>query len=120
MACQMYTTVQKKHPHRKEQGMQQIFELVMLVCFGLSWPISVYKSLISHSTQGKSLVFMIAIIIGYLSGITGKIVGGQINYVLGMYCFNLTVVSFDLMLYFVNKHREKRLTPLKSNRSTAS
>lgn len=88
--------------------MQQIFEMVMLVCFGLSWPISVYKSLTSRSTQGKSLVFMIAIIIGYLSGITGKLVGGQINYVLTMYCFNLTVVSFDLMLFFANKHREKR------------
>ncbi len=89
--------------------MQQLFELVMLVCFGLSWPISVYKSLTSHSTQGKSLVFMIAIIIGYISGITGKLMGGQLNYVLIMYCFNLTVVSLDLVLYFANKHREKRL-----------
>ena len=89
--------------------MQQIFEMVMLVCFGLSWPISVYKSLTSHSTQGKSLVFMIAIIIGYISGITGKILGGHINYVLIMYCFNLTVVSFDLMLYFANKRREKTI-----------
>ena len=80
--------------------MQQIFELVMLICFGLSWPISVYKSLTSHSTQGKSLVFMLAIIIGYISGITGKLLGGQINYVLGMYCLNLTVVSFDLMCGF--------------------
>lgn len=94
--------------------MQQIFEMVMLVCFGLSWPISVYKSFTSHSTQGKSLVFMLAIIIGYIAGITGKLVGGQINYVLVMYCFNLTVVSFDLMLYFVNKRREKRLLPLKN------
>jgi len=93
--------------------MQQTLEMIMLICFGLSWPISVYKSLTSHSTQGKSLVFMIAIIIGYISGITGKLVGGQINYVLVMYCFNLTVVSFDLMLYFANKHREKRLVQLK-------
>jgi len=45
--------------------MQQTLEMIMLICFGLSWPISVYKSLTSHSTQGKSLVFMIAIIIGY-------------------------------------------------------
>lgn len=89
--------------------MQQIFEMVMLVCFGLSWPISVYKSLTSHSTQGKSLIFMIAIIIGYISGITGKIIGGQISYVLVMYCFNFAVVSFDLMLYFANKRREKNL-----------
>ena len=94
--------------------MQQIFEMVMLVCFGLSWPISVYKSLTSHSTQGKSLVFMVAIIIGYISGITGKLVGGQINYVLAMYCFNLTVVSFDLMLYVTNKRREKRSVELRN------
>ena len=94
--------------------MQQTLEMIMLICFGLSWPISVYKSLTSHSTQGKSLVFMIAIIIGYISGITGKLVGGQINYVLAMYCFNLTVVFFDLMLFFANKRREKRSVELRN------
>lgn len=86
--------------------MKEIFEFIMLICFGMSWPISVYKSLTSHSTQGKSLVFIIAIIIGYISGITGKIIGGQNNYVLVLYCFNLMVVSIDLVLYFVNKRRE--------------
>jgi len=93
--------------------MQQAFETVMLVCFGLSWPISVYKSFVSRSTQGKSLIFMIAIIIGYISGITGKLVGGQINYVLIMYCFNLTVVLVDLVLYFANKRRETQAVRLK-------
>ena len=47
----------------------QIFEFIMLACFGLSWPISVYKSIKSKSTQGKSVVFIVAIIIGYISGI---------------------------------------------------
>jgi predicted PurR-regulated permease PerM len=68
--------------------------------------------ILGDSVGVSALSIMIAIIIGYMSGITGKIVGGQINYVLGMYCFNLTVVSFDLMLYFANKRREKRLNPL--------
>ena len=89
--------------------MKEIFEFIMLICFGMSWPISVYKSLTSHSTQGKSLVFMIAIIIGYISGITGKVIGGQNNYVLVLYCFNLMVVLIDLMLYFANKRREVRM-----------
>ncbi|MBP3321393.1 MAG: hypothetical protein J6M12_03475 [Clostridia bacterium] len=88
--------------------MNGIFECIMLICFGLSWPISVYKSLTSRSTKGKSLVFMLAIIIGYLAGILGKITGGQFNYVLVLYCINLTVVCFDLALYFVNKQNEKR------------
>ena len=52
----------------------QIFEIIMLICFGMSWPISVYKSIRSKSTKGKSVVFIIAIIIGYISGIIGKIV----------------------------------------------
>jgi len=87
--------------------MKEIFEVVMLVCFGLSWPISVFKSIRTGSTQGKSLVFMFAIIIGYVSGIIGKLLGGQINYVLAIYCFNLAVVTLDLCIYFANRHREK-------------
>ena len=84
--------------------MTQIFEFIMLACFGLSWPISVYKSITSKSTKGKSALFIGAILIGYIAGITGKIAGGDINYVLALYIFNFTVVSLDLVLYFRNKH----------------
>ena len=87
--------------------MKEVFELIMLICFGLSWPISVYKSLKSKSTQGKSVVFIIAIIIGYVAGIAGKIISRQFTYVFALYWLNLTVVSFDLTLYFINKRREK-------------
>lgn len=86
----------------------QIFEFIMLTCFGLSWPISVYKSVKSKSTQGKSLVFILAIIIGYVSGIIGKIINGQLNYVLAIYCFNLFVVLTDMVLYFVYRNRSKK------------
>ncbi len=87
----------------------QIFEVLMLVCFGLSWPISVYKSIRSRSTKGKSVVFIIAIIIGYISGIVGKIVNHQLSYVVVLYCVNLIVVSIDLGLYFWNARYEKGL-----------
>lgn len=86
--------------------MQEVFESIMLICFGMSWPISVYKSVTSKSTKGKSVVFILAIITGYIAGICGKIIGGQMNYVLALYCFNLIVVSIDLVLYFINKHNE--------------
>ena len=88
----------------------QIFEFMMLACFGLSWPISVYKSIKCRSTQGKSIVFIIAIIIGYVSGIIGKIVNDQLSYVLIVYCFNLAVVSIDLALFFFNRKHEKAKT----------
>lgn len=86
--------------------MTQIFEFIMLACFGLSWPISVYKSLTSHSTKGKSVTFIIAIIIGYISGIIGKILSHQITYVLVLYIINLIMVTIDLALYFINRKHE--------------
>jgi len=85
----------------------QIFEIIMLICFGLSWPISVYKSIKSKSTRGKSALFIIAIIIGYISGIIGKVVNHQMTYVVVLYCINLIVVSIDLALYFINLKHEK-------------
>lgn len=90
--------------------MVTVFESIMLICFGLSWPISVYKSATSHSTKGKSVVFTFAIILGYLSGITGKILSGTLNYTFILYLVNLAFVSVDLALYFINKKRE-RLQP---------
>lgn len=87
--------------------MVTVFESIMLVCFGISWPISVYKSATSKSTKGKSVLFTLAIIVGYIAGITGKIVGGDINYVLVLYLINLAFVSVDLALYFINKKRER-------------
>ncbi len=86
--------------------MVQFFECVMLICFGISWPVSVYKSIVSKSTQGKSVVFIIAILIGYTFGILGKIIGDNITYVLIVYIFNFIVVSFDLILYFINRKNE--------------
>ena len=87
--------------------MQEICELTMLICFGISWPISVYKSYKSRSTKGKSPIFILAIIIGYIAGIVGKFIGGQITYVLAFYCLNLSVVSADLVLYTRNRLVER-------------
>ncbi len=90
--------------------MVTILESVMLICFGISWPVSVYKSWTAKSTKGKSLVFMLAIILGYIAGITAKILGGQLNYVLALYFVNVAFVSVDLALYFVNSRRERQQT----------
>ena len=86
--------------------MVTVLESIMLICFGLSWPVSVYKSVTSKTTKGKSLLFILALIIGYVAGIAGKILGGQLNYVLALYIVNLAFVCVDLALYFVNKRRE--------------
>ena len=50
-----------------------IFEIIMLICFGAAWPLSIYKSYTSRSTEGKSVSFLIVILIGYVAGILHKI-----------------------------------------------
>lgn len=88
--------------------MSQIFETLMLICFGCSWPISVVKSYRARTAKGKSVMFTYAIIIGYICGILGKITGGNINYVLGLYVLNLVIVSIDVALYYRNRRLDKK------------
>ena len=78
--------------------MAQIFEMGMLVCFGLSWPFNIAKSLRSRTARGKSLQFEVCVVIGYLLGIAGKIVGNNITYVMVVYVLDLTMVLIDIML----------------------
>ena len=50
-----------------------ICEIIMLICFGLSWPFNIIRSYKSKSTKGVSILFMSLIEVGYLAGIICKI-----------------------------------------------
>jgi len=89
--------------------MTQILECVMLICFGISWPISVYKSITSKSTKGKSVVFLIAILVGYVAGILSKILSNNFSYVLVLYFINFFIVFTDFIIYFINRNHERTL-----------
>lgn len=75
----------------------------MLVCFGLSWPISVWKNIKAKSAENMSLRFTLLIILGYIAGIAAKIMEHRMNYVLAIYILNLAVVSVNIAVYFINK-----------------
>ncbi|MBN1914791.1 MAG: hypothetical protein JW769_02750 [Parachlamydiales bacterium] len=81
-----------------------IFEAVMLVCFGAAWPFSVYTSWKSQSNQGKNVVFLYIIFLGYLSGITHKILI-QYDFVIYLYYLNAVLVIWDIVLF----HRNARI-----------
>ncbi|MBP5577271.1 MAG: hypothetical protein J6X67_11010 [Treponema sp.] len=83
--------------------MAELLEAVMLVSFGLSWPISVIKNIRARSAKSMSLGFTLLIIAGYVSGITAKILSGKTNYVLAVYIINLLIVSANLAIYIRNK-----------------
>jgi len=85
--------------------MAEICEVIMLVCFGASWPVSVYKSWTSRSTKGKSLLFLLLIDTGYIVGLTGKLIFSP-SYVIAVYCINILFVTTDIVLFFRNRRLE--------------
>ena len=78
-----------------------IFEIVMLICFGAAWPMSIYKSYNSRNNSGKSLWFLIVIFVGYISGITHKVLY-NFDYVILLYVLNCLMVFVDIVLYYRN------------------
>ena len=90
--------------------MGSVFESMMLICFGLSWPINVIKAYRANTAKGTSLPFILLIISGYIAGITAKIVSGQINYVLIVYLINLAIVFLNVIVYFRNAAMDRKQT----------
>ena len=80
-----------------------IFEIGMLICFGFAWPTAIHKSIKSKSIEGKSLLFIYVIMLGYIFGIVHKFVN-NLDFVVVLYILNLLMVSTDLFLYYKNKN----------------
>ncbi len=80
-----------------------IFEIIMLVCFGSAWPFSIYRSWKSKSVKGKSLVFLLIVLAGYLAGILHKIFFNYDN-VIYLYITNFSLVTIDMALYLRNRN----------------
>ncbi len=95
--------------------MAEIFEIIMIVSFGASWPLNVMKSYKARTTKGKSLAFLLLILFGYIAGILSKFVNsvymeeiGSKWYVLFFYFLNFIMVFIDLCLYFRNRTLDKK------------
>ena len=76
-----------------------IAEIIMLICFGISWPVSIYKSLRTKVVVGKSPLFMGFIAAGYLAGIVHKYYFDW-NWVAALYFLNFILVVTDLVIYY--------------------
>ena len=74
-----------------------IYEAIMLICFGASWPVSIWRTYTVKNPTGKSVGFLLLIIIGYIAGIINKFLG-TLDWVVALYILNLVMVSADLIL----------------------
>lgn len=78
-----------------------IFEALMLVCFGLSWPFSIVRSYRARSVKGKSLAFLVLLILAYTAGILHKAIF-SFDIVIALYIYNFLMVTIDIVLYIRN------------------
>lgn len=97
--------------------MAEIFEVIMIVSFGASWPLNVLKSYRARTAKGKSLAFLLLILFGYVAGITSKLINeaymasiAEKWYVLFFYVLNFVMVFADLILYIRNRRLDKAAT----------
>ncbi len=87
-----------------------IFEGVMLICFGASWPISILKSIRVKDVTGKSPLFLVIVAVGYVSGIVHKVLY-SLDWIIILYIVNLIMILTDLTLY-IHYSRKNRIQPV--------
>jgi hypothetical protein len=93
-----------------------IFESIMLICFGFAWPLSIYKSFVSKKTAGKSLLFLIVLQIGYVAGVLFKLTEYRANVRINpdvtisinlyLYILNFIMITIDELLFLRNRKLE--------------
>lgn len=87
--------------------MAEILEAIMLVCFGLSWPMNAWKSYKARTAAGTSWQFIGLITLGYCAGVAAKFASGTVNWVLAVYFINLACVGVNWAVYFRNRYFDK-------------
>ena len=93
--------------------MADVFELLMIVCFGISWPLNIYKAWKARTTKGSSVQFYFLILTGYLFGILSKAIklGHGVStpgYVWFFYILNSIIVTAGIAVWFRNKRLDRK------------
>ena len=99
-------------------SISNLFEAVTILCFGISWPISIRKSYLSRTAKGKSLLFEVFLLIGYAFGIARKIIQLAIwdkpaspdflFFLSGVfYVVNFIAIVIDMSLYVRNSRLDR-------------
>ena len=96
-----------------------VMETLIVICFGISWPINIIKAWKSKTAKGSSVLFYFFIWIGYIFAMVGKmamIIGNSPNpwyetvkwYVMFFYVLNIIMVSAGIIICLRNKWFDKR------------
>ncbi len=81
------------------QFLAPYLEAIMMICFGISWPVAIAKTLRTRNVKGMSLFFLVVVELGYLAGILSKLLGHR-DWVVALYLMNYLFVGFEIILYY--------------------
>jgi hypothetical protein len=84
-----------------------VFELIMLICFGFSWPFAIIKTIRVKNPTGKSYLFLALVVIGYVAGGLHKIYY-RFDFVFWLYLLNGIMVLTDIVLCLYYQHKNKQ------------
>ena len=86
------------------------FEIIMLICFGASWPLSIAKTIKAKNPTGKSIGFLYLVFVGYASGCFHKMIF-NFDHVIWLYILNGVMVGVDIILvhYYINQSKKQKL-----------
>ena len=93
--------------------MDNIFEMLMVILFGVSWPLNIAKAWKARTQKGSSVLFYFFILAGYVFGLGSKYIKLQQGistpgYVWFFYILNAVMVSVGIAIYFRNGIYYKR------------
>lgn len=89
--------------HLAEPGvLATMLEAVMLLCFGVAWPLANLRMLRSGTVEGKGMGFTAIILCGYIAGALAKLAlaasGHALPAVFWLYVLNTVSVGGNLVL----------------------
>ena len=100
------------------QTIASIMEMLMVVCFGVSWPLNIAKAWKARTAKGTSVLFYFFIWIGYVFAIIGKFILIAYYapqhwyvtvkwYVMFFYIVNTLMVTCGILIYYRNRALDK-------------
>ena len=88
--------------------MVEVLETFMLLCFGLSWPVSLIRTIRAGGACSSSVAFMCLILSGYFAGITAKVMTAGCSFVFYVYLFNILMVGANLTITLYNRTKARK------------
>ena len=76
----------------------EFLELAMLFCFGFSWPFAIARTLRAKRVDGKSPLFSVLVMAGYLCGIAAHAISDG-SWLVWVYLADFLLVLADFLLY---------------------